>query len=191
MTYSMLGIPDLHYSPEFAQTHVHWVSDAIQPCRPVTPFSFVPPVFPSIGVFPSESALCIRWLEYWSFSFSISPSNKYYRVDFPQDWLVCSPCCPRDSQVSCPAPQFEGISSLVLSFFFFFFVQLSHLYMITGKTIASACCPRVIINFSLTYLGGKGWCQIYLMIGSEVQKAILLKLISSYSSALPQWKAGG
>ena len=190
MACSMLGIPDLHYSPEFAQTHVHRVSDAIRPFGPVIPFSFLPPVFPSIGVFSSESALCIRWLEYWSFSFSIGPSNKYYRVDFLQDWPVCSPCCPRDSQVSCPAPHFEGISSLVLSFFFFF-VQLSHLYMIIGKTIASACCPRVIINFSLTYLGGKGWSQIYLMIGSEVQRALLLTLTSSYSSALPQWKAWG
>ena len=120
MTCSMLGIPDLHYSPEFAQTHVHWVSDAIQPCRPVTPFSFLPPVFPSIGVFPSESALCIRWLEYWSFSFSISPSNKYYRVDFPQDWLVCSPCCPRDSSIL-PSTTVWRHQFFGAQLFFFFF----------------------------------------------------------------------
>ena len=82
-------------------------------CRPLL---FLPSVlFPTIRTFPSESALCIRWPKYWSFSFSISPSNEYSKHSFLYNWLVESPCCPRDSQESSPAPQFESISSLVFS----------------------------------------------------------------------------
>ena len=73
--------------PELAQTHVHWVSDAIQPIRPLS-FSFLlPSLFPSIRGF-SESVLCIRWPNYWSFSFSISSSNEYSGlISFRIDWL--------------------------------------------------------------------------------------------------------
>ena len=56
--------------PEFAQTHVRWVSDAIWPFHPLLHLLLLPSVFPSIRVFSNESALCIRWLKYWSFSFS-------------------------------------------------------------------------------------------------------------------------
>ena len=71
---STLGFPVLHNLPEFAQTLVHWVTDAIQPSHPLLPPS---PAFPSIRVFSNELALRIRWPKYWSFSFSISPSNEY------------------------------------------------------------------------------------------------------------------
>ena len=118
-TCSMLGIPVLYYFPEFAQTHVHQVSDAIQPSYPLSSPSPLALSLSQHSVFSNESALCIRWPEYQSFSFSISPSNKCYRVGFLLDWLVWSPCSPRDSQVSCPAPQYEGISSLVLSLFYY------------------------------------------------------------------------
>ena len=75
-------------------------------------------IFPSIRVFSSGSALHIRWPKYWSFSFSISPSNEIFRVDFLY-WLVWSPCCPlRDSQESFPAPQLESINFLALSFLY-------------------------------------------------------------------------
>ena len=75
--------PVLHYLLEFAQTHVHWVSDAIQPSHPLSPSS--PPAFDLSqhqGLFPNESALHIRWPKYWSFSFSISPSNEYSGLIF-------------------------------------------------------------------------------------------------------------
>ena len=79
------GLPVLHYLLEFAQTHVPWISDAIQPS--VVPFS-CPLTFPSIRVFSDESVLCIRWPKYWSFSFSISPSNEYSGlISFRMDWL--------------------------------------------------------------------------------------------------------
>ena len=73
-------------------------------------------IFPSIRVFFNELVLHITWPKYWSFSFSISPSNEYSGlISFRIDWLVWSPCYPRDSQESSPAPQFESINSSVLS----------------------------------------------------------------------------
>ena len=83
-------------------------------------------------VFSSESGFCIRWPKYWSFSFSISPSNEYSGLtSFRIDWLE-SPCCPRDCQESSPT-QFKSINSECSAFCL---VQLSHPYMSTGKTIA-------------------------------------------------------
>ena len=62
---------------EFTQTHVHRVGDAIQPSHPLLSLLFLPSIFPSIRVFSNEPVLHIRWSKYWSFSFSISPSNEY------------------------------------------------------------------------------------------------------------------
>ena len=74
------------------------------------------PTLPSIRVFSSESVFHIRWPKYWSFSFSISPSNEYSGlISFRMDWLD-SLCSPRDSQESSPTPQFKSLNSLVLSF---------------------------------------------------------------------------
>ena len=73
---STWGFPVLHRLPEFAQTHVHWVSDAIQSSHPLSsrsPLAFNPA---SIRIFSNKSGLHIRWPKYWSFSFSISPSNE-------------------------------------------------------------------------------------------------------------------
>ena len=88
-------------------------------CHPTISSSVIPfsscPVFPRIRVFSSELVLCSRWAKYWSFSFNVSPFNKYSEVlSFRIDWfdLLCS---PRNSQESSLAPQFESLSSLVLS----------------------------------------------------------------------------
>ena len=79
-------------------------------CRPLL---LLPSIFPGIRAFSNELALCIRWPKYWSFSFTISPSNGYLRmISFR---LIWSPCCLRDSQESSPTPQFKSICSLVLS----------------------------------------------------------------------------
>ena len=79
----------------------------------------LPSVFPSIRVFSNESALHIRWSKYWSFSFSISPSNEYSGLIFFRiDWLIWSPCGLQDSQESSPTPQFKGINSSALSFLY-------------------------------------------------------------------------
>ena len=79
MDCGMPGFPVHHQLQELAQTHVHRVSDANQPCQPLSSPS--PPAFPSIRVSSNESVLHIRWPKYWSFSFSISPSNEY--LGFP------------------------------------------------------------------------------------------------------------
>ena len=77
MNNSARGLPVCHQLPEFTQTHVHRVSDTIQPSHPLSSPFLLPSVFPRIRVFSSESVLHIRWPKYWSFSISISPSNEY------------------------------------------------------------------------------------------------------------------
>ena len=77
----------------------------------------LPSIFPSIRVFSNESALGIRWPEFWSISFSVSPSSEYSGlISFRMDWLDA--CSPRDSQESSPTPQFKSISSSVLNFLY-------------------------------------------------------------------------
>ena len=81
MDCSMPGLSVHHYLPEFAQTHVHWVSDAIQPSHPLSPLAPLMLSFPSIRVFSSDSALHIRWRNYWNWaSASVLPMNI-------QDWF--------------------------------------------------------------------------------------------------------
>ena len=88
MDYSTPGLPVHHQIPEFTQTHVHSVvmpSSHLILCRPLL---LLPPIPPSIRVFSNESVLPIRWPKYWSFSFSISPSNEYSGlISFRMDWL--------------------------------------------------------------------------------------------------------
>ena len=71
------GPPVHHQLLEFTQTHVHWVVDAIQPIILCHPLLLLPSIFPSIRVFSNESALRMRWQNYWSYSFNISLSNEY------------------------------------------------------------------------------------------------------------------
>ena len=88
MDCSTSGLPVHHQFPEFTQTHVHWVGDAIQPSHPCCPLLLLPSIFPSNRVFSNESILCIRWSKYWSFSFSTSPSKEYSGlISFRMDWL--------------------------------------------------------------------------------------------------------
>ena len=88
MVCSTPGLPVHHQLPEFTQTYVHWVSDAIQPSHPLSSSS--PPSF-SLSqhqVFSNESLLPMRWPKYWSFGFSICPSNEYSGlISFRKDWL--------------------------------------------------------------------------------------------------------
>ena len=85
---STSGLPVHHQLPEFTQTHVHWVGSTIQPSHPL-----LSPSPPALNLsqhqgFSNESALHIRWQKYWSFSFSISPSNEHPElISFRMDWL--------------------------------------------------------------------------------------------------------
>ena len=91
----------------------------------------LPSIFPSIRVFSSEWVLCIKWPKYWSFSFSISPSNEYSGlISFRMDWLDLL-LVQGTLQESSPTPQFKSVNSSALSL-----LQLSHPYMTTGKTTA-------------------------------------------------------
>ena len=73
---SIPGLPVHHQLPEFTETHVHRVSDAIQPSHPLFSLLLLPPIPPSIRVFSNESTLHMRWPKYWSFCFSIIPSKE-------------------------------------------------------------------------------------------------------------------
>ena len=99
-------------------------------CRP---HLLLPSIFPSIGVFSNESVLCIRWPKYWSFSFSISPSNEHSGlISFRMDWLDL--LAVQGTLKSLLQHHISTASSLQHSAFFI--VQLSYPYMTTGKTIA-------------------------------------------------------
>ena len=88
MNHSTPGLPVHHQLPKSTQTYVHRVSDAIQPSHPLSSLLLLPSIFPSIRIFSNELALHIRWPKYWSFSFSISPSDKYSGfISFRIDWF--------------------------------------------------------------------------------------------------------
>ena len=129
------GFPVLHCLPELAQTHVHWVGDPIQPSHP--PSSHSLPAFNLSqhqgDSFPVESSLCIRWTKYWSFSFSISPSNEYLGlISFRIDWFDFLAVQGTLKSFL----QHHNLKGSILRCSAFFVVQLSHLYMTTGKGMA-------------------------------------------------------
>ena len=97
------------------------------------PLLLPPSIFPSFRVFSNESVLHIRWPKYWSFSFSISPSNEYAgRISFRMDWLDLLEVQGTLKSLL----QHHSSKASTLRHSAFFIVQLSHLYMTTGKTIA-------------------------------------------------------
>ena len=112
------------------QTHVHRVGDAIQPSHPLSSPSPLFSIFPSIRVFSNESALCIRWPEYWSFSFNISPSNEYLGlISFRMDWLDLLAVQGTLKSLL----QHHSSKESILRCSAFFTVWLSHPYMTTEK----------------------------------------------------------
>ena len=97
------------------------------------PLLLLPSIFPSIRVFSNESALRIWWPKYWSFSFTISPSNEHPGlVSYRMDWLDLLAV----QQTLKSLHQYHSSEALILWLSAFFIVQLSHPYMTTGKTIA-------------------------------------------------------
>ena len=132
MDCSTLGLPVHHQLLELAQTHVRRVGDAIQPSLLCCPFLLLPSIFPSISVFSNESVSRIRWPKYWSFSFSISPSNDYSGlISFRMD---CFDLLAVQGTLK-SLLQHHSSKASMLKHSTFFMVQLSHPYMTTGKTI--------------------------------------------------------
>ena len=114
MNRSTPGLPVHHQLLELTQPHVHCVGDAIQPSHPCHPLLLLPSIFSSIRVFSNESVLHIRWPEYWSFSLSSSPSNKYSGlISFRMDWFDLH--AVQRSLKSSPASQFKSFNSSALS----------------------------------------------------------------------------
>ena len=116
MDWSTPGLPVHRQLPEFTQTHVHEVSDAIQPSHPLPSPS---PAFnlSQHQVFSNELVVCIRWPKYWSFRFSISLSNEYSgMISIRMDWLDL--LTVKGTQESSPTSQFKSINSLALSFLY-------------------------------------------------------------------------
>ena len=134
MDCSMPGLPVHHQLPEFTQTHVHWVSDAIQPSHLLChPLLLLPSIFPSIRVFSNDLTLRIRWPKYWSFSFNISPSNAYSGlILFRIVWLDLLAVQGTLKSLL----QHHSSKALILWCSAFFIVQLWHPHMTSGKTIA-------------------------------------------------------
>ena len=130
---SMPGFPVHHQLPEFTQTHVHWVGDAIHHFNFCHTLLLSPSIFPSIRVFSNESVLLIRWPKYWSFSFNISPSNEHLGlISLRMDWLDL--LAVQGTVKSLLQHHSSKASNLQHSAFFI--VQLLHPYMTIGKTIA-------------------------------------------------------
>ena len=132
MDCSTLGFLVLHYLLGFTQTHVHWVDDAIELVYPLLP----PLLLASTRVFSIESAHCTRWPKYWSFSFSISPSNEYSGlISFRIDWFDLL-----DVQGTLKSLlQHHSSTASILWHLAVFMNQLLHPYMSTGKNHSFDC----------------------------------------------------
>ena len=130
----MLGFPNHHQFLEITQTHVHQVSDAMQPSHPLTSLSpAVHQPFPHQGLFFNDSVLRIKWSKYWSFSFSIGPSDEYLGlISFRMHWSDLLSVQGTLKNLF----QHHSSKASILQCSAFFMVQLSHPYMTTGKTIA-------------------------------------------------------
>ena len=133
MNLSTPGLPVHYQLPEFTETHVHQVSDAIQPSHPLSFPSPPAPIPLRIRVFSNESSLHMRWPKYWNFSFSTNPSNEHPElIFFRMDWLDLLAVQGTLKNLL----QHHSSKTWNLWPSAFFIVQLSHPYMTTGKTIA-------------------------------------------------------
>ena len=133
MNCSMPSVSVHHQLPDFTQTHVHRISDAMQPSHPLSsPSPPAPNPFPE-SVFSNESTLLMRWAKYWSFSFSIIPFKEHSGlISFRMDWLDLLAVQGTIKNLL----QHHTSKASILRCSAFFPVQLSHSYMTTRKTIA-------------------------------------------------------
>ena len=150
MDCSMPGFPVHHHLPELAQTHVHWINDAIQPSHPLS--------YPSPPAFnPSQHQGLFQWVsslhqvaKVLELQFQHQSFQWILRTDFLYGWLVWSPCCPRDSQDSSPTPQFKSINSLVLSFLYSPTLRSIHNYWKNHSfDLTNLCCKAMSLLLNM------------------------------------------
>ena len=137
MSCSKPGFLAFHYLPEFAQTRFHWVIMPYNHLILCHPFLLLLSIFPHIRVFSNKSALHIRWLKYWTFSFSISPSNEYSGlVSFRMDWLdLLAVQGTLKSLLQCLSLK----KTFLLWCSAFFMIQLSHCCKCNRNTPGTGC----------------------------------------------------
>ena len=154
MDCSTPGFPVYHHLPELAQTHAIELvipSNHLIPCHPLL---LLPSIFPNIRGFSNESVLHIRWPKYWSFSFSISPSNEYSGlISFRMDCLDLLAVQGTLKSLL----QHHSSKASILRHSPFFIVQVSHPYMTTGKTVALTRRTFVGKVMSLFLICCLGW----------------------------------
>ena len=173
MNCSTPGLPVHHLLPDSTQTHVHWVSDAIQLSHPLSS-----PFPPALNL--SQHQGLFQWV---SSSHQVAEVLKFQLQHWSFQWtprtdlLVGSPCSPRDSQESYPAPQFKSTD---LQHSAFFKVKLSHPYMTTGKTIAltrwifvdkQSLLFNILSRSVITFLP---WCKCLLISWLQSPSAVIL-----------------
>ena len=174
MDCSIPGFPVHRQLQELVQTHVHRVSDAIQPSHPLSS-----PSLPTFNLSKHQGlfqwpVLHIRWPKYWSFSFSISPSNEYSGlISFRMDWLdLLSVHGTLKSLL-----QHHSSKASILRCSAFFTVQLSHPYMTTGKTIALARWTFV----------GKVISLLYIMLVNKLFNMLVIAFLPRSKGLLISW----
>ena len=154
MNRRMFGLPVPHQLPEFTQTHIY---ESVMPSNHLIfchPLLLLPSIFPSSRVFSNESVLQIRWPKYWSFNFSISPSNEHLGlISFRLDWFDLLAVQGTLKSLL----QHHSSKASVLQRSAFFIVQLSHPYVTTGETIASTKWTFVGEVMSLLLICYLGW----------------------------------
>ena len=164
------GLPVHHHSrslPKFMFIALVMPSNHLILCCPLL---LLPSIFPIIRVFSNESAHCIRWPKYWSFSFSISPSNEYSGlISFRMDWLDL--LAVQDSQEFSPTPQFKSISSSMLSF-------------LCGPTLTSIHDYWKIIPFTRQTFVGKGMSLLFNMLSRFVKTLLPRSSVFNFMAAV-------
>ena len=163
MDCSTPGFPVLHYLLEFTQTPLSWWWHPIISSS-VLPFSFCPKSSPASGAFSSELAVCFRYKV-------LECQLQQQSVAFIYNWLVWSPCCPRDSQESSPTPQFKSMNSSMLSLLHGPTLTSVHilrsmkyrifLYLINGNRHEWVCKTRINCILFINWLGS---CQTVIMV---------------------------
>ena len=194
MNHSTPGLPVHHQLPEFTQTHVRIVSDAVQPSHPLSSPSPPAPNPPIIRVFSNESTLRMRWPKYWSFSFSIIPSKEIPGlISFRMGWLDLLAVQGTLKSLL----QHHSSKASILRRSTFFTVQLSHPYKTTGKTIAltsrtfvgkvMSLLLNMLSRLVITFLPRSKRLLISWLQSPSAVTSKLEQMLSSFTSSSQMW----